>query len=150
MTGRRIYGYVMDEIYDIDNEIELERACRRLEMPPPEGSTILSPNTFVFDIDGVVASFVPSLDYALAKPNPDAIKAVNFLYEKGHRIVLFTARGTKTGQDWQETTRRQMADWGVKYHELLFGKPAGDYYVDDKALSVHRLAALTKLWGLPP
>ena len=24
----------------------------------------------------------------------------------------------------------------VKYHELIMGKPAGDYYIDDKNLSI--------------
>ena len=36
-------------------------------------------------------------------------------------------------------TRQQMADWGVNYHELRFGKPAADYYVDDRLLSLAEL-----------
>lgn len=34
MTGRRIFGYVMDANYDIDEEAQLERARQRLEPPP--------------------------------------------------------------------------------------------------------------------
>jgi CMP-N-acetylneuraminic acid synthetase len=150
MTGNRIYGYIMDEIYDIDDETQLETACKHLETQSAGHSALLASKTFVFDIDGVVASIVPSLDYALATPNANAIKVINFLYAKGHRIVLFTARGTTTGQDWQDMTRRQMADWGVRYHELHFGKPAADYYVDDKALNVPDLMALTRSLGLSP
>ena len=149
MTGRRVFGYVMDANYDIDDEAQLAKACRRLDSGDARGPRLPAPRTFVFDIDGVVASLVPSLDYALAGPNREMIRAINFLYGQGHRIVLFTARGSKTGQDWQGITRRQMADWGVNYHELLFGKPAADYYVDDKAMHVQDALTLAKSWGLP-
>ena len=64
------------------------------------------------------------------------IDIVNKLYHLGNEIVLFTARGYVTGIDWQEVTRLQMQDWGVKYHELLMGKPNADYYVDDKMLGI--------------
>jgi CMP-N-acetylneuraminic acid synthetase len=148
MTGRRIFGYVMDANYDIDDEAQLEKVRERLEMPSANGSMLPAPKTFVFDIDGVVATLVPSLDYALAGPNLEMIRAINFLHGQGHRIVLFTARGSKSGQDWQGITRRQMADWGLNYHELLFGKPAADYYVDDKAMHVQDALALAKSWGM--
>ena len=150
MSGRNIHGYLLDTIYDIDDETQLERARRLLETPPAHGSALPAPKTFVFDIDGVVATLVPSLDYALAGPNLDMIRAINFLHGQGHRIVLFTARGSKTGQDWQETTRRQMREWGVNYHELAFGKPAADYYIDDKSLLIEDLLKLAQQWGMPP
>jgi hypothetical protein len=102
--------------------------------------------TFVFDIDGVVATIVPSLDYELAGPNQEIIRVVNLLYDRGHRIVLFTARGTLTGRDWRATTERQLRDWGVRFHELAFGKPAADYYIDDKALPVGELLDLVNTW----
>ena len=56
-----------------------------------------------------------------------------------NRIVLFTARGYKTGIDWEELTEMQMQKWGVKYHELIFGKPDADYYIDDKMQSLEEL-----------
>ena len=31
--------------------------------------------------------------------------------------------------------------WGVRYHELRFGKPAADYYVDDRMISLATLHA---------
>lgn len=149
MTGRRIFGYVMDANYDIDDEAQLEKAFRCLESGDAGGPRLPAPRTFVFDIDGVVATLVPSLDYALAEPNREMIRAINFLHGQGHRIVLFTARGSKTGQDWQGVTRRQMADWGVSYHELLFGKPAADYYVDDRAMHLQDALTLARSWGMP-
>ena len=98
--------------------------------------------TFVVDIDGVLASLSANNDYALATPLLHTIKMVNSLYERGHRIILFTARGYVTGIDWSEITAGQMKEWGVKYHELRFGKPAGDYYIDDRLISIGELEGL--------
>ena len=149
MNGRNIFGYIMDASYDIDDEAQLERAACQLTLAPCDSQASVSEKTFVFDIDGVVATIVPSLDYAVAAPNLQIIRIVNFLYEQGHRIVLATARGSKTGQDWQEVTRRQMKEWGVKHHELFFGKPAADYYIDDKAIHVRDVPRLAREWGVP-
>jgi hypothetical protein len=34
-----------------------------------------------------------------------------------------------------ELTEKQLLSWGVKFHKLFLGKPAGDYYIDDKGVS---------------
>jgi dTDP-glucose 4,6-dehydratase len=91
---------------------------------------------FVIDIDGIIASLVPGNDYAQAKPLGENIRNINLLHDAGHKIVLFTARGSETGIDWNRTTEEQLLSWGVKYHELMFGKPAADYYIDDRMLPV--------------
>ena len=101
--------------------------------------------TFVIDIDGVVAGLVPDNDYAKAEPLSDTIAAINALYDKGHRIVMMTARGSATGIDWREVTEDQFARWGLRYHELRFGKPAADYYVDDRLMPISALQAMAKL-----
>ena len=31
-------------------------------------------------------------------------------------------------------TLKQVNEWGIKYHQLFLGKPAGDIYVDDKGI----------------
>lgn len=97
--------------------------------------------TIVVDIDGVLASIVPDNAYGKALPLGENIARVNTLYDAGHRIVLFTARGSKTGIDWTDVTRGQMAAWGVRYHELRFGKPAADLYVDDRMTTLARAVA---------
>src|SRR5205085_1356228 len=86
--------------------------------------------TFCFDIDGVVATLVPDNIYDRACPRPSTIAAINSLYDAGHTVILSTARGSTTGRDWTEVTARQLREWGVKHHRLVFGKPAADYYVD--------------------
>lgn len=149
MTGRNIHGYVMDDNYDIDDEAQWEHAQQRLEQLTAVISAGPTPRTFVFDIDGVVATLVSHLEYDQARPNMDMIRAINFLYSQGHRIILFTARGALTGKDWRELTLRQMAEWGVRYHDIGFDKPAADYYVDDKSLPVTAVIGLARQWGMP-
>jgi hydroxymethylpyrimidine pyrophosphatase-like HAD family hydrolase len=90
--------------------------------------------TFCFDIDGTLCTNTHG-DYELAVPFGDAIAAVNRLYDEGHVIQLYTARGSTTGLDLRPLTESQLAVWGVKYHELYFGKPTADVYVDDRAIN---------------
>ena len=66
-------------------------------------------------------------------------EVINQLYAQGHEIILFTARGYVTGIDWREVTEKQLSDWGLSYHELHFGKPNADYYVDDRMLDMNVL-----------
>jgi hypothetical protein len=97
--------------------------------------------TFAFDLDGVLATLTPDDDYAKSEPNPPGIALANRLHEAGNRIVVYTARGSSTGLDWTETTLLQLRRWGVRHHELRFGKPAADYYVDDRMISLATLKA---------
>ena len=96
----------------------------------------MTPKTFVFDIDGVIAQIVPGNDYRQSKPIQKTVDMVNALYDQGHRIILFTARGGTSGIDWSELTQQQMNDWGVKHHQLRMGKPAADFYIDDKLIEL--------------
>jgi CMP-N,N'-diacetyllegionaminic acid synthase len=105
----------------------------------------LRPRHLVVDIDGVLAEAVPELDYAAAGPIRDNVERVNALYDRGCHIVLFTARGSGTGKDWTTVTAEQMKRWGVRYHELRFGKPPADYYIDDRLVSLPQALALCGL-----
>ncbi|MBF0176567.1 MAG: NAD-dependent epimerase/dehydratase family protein [Magnetococcales bacterium] len=111
------------------------------ERPQPIPTPAKS-ETFVIDIDGVIATLTPGNDYALAAPLTHNIKAINALHAAGHRIILLTARGSATGIDWHDITRNQLETWGLRYHELRFGKPAADYYVDDRLVSLFALSEL--------
>lgn len=143
IAGSAIGAFVMDEFHDIDSTADFARAeaaFRRRDGLP-------TGKTFVFDIDGVIASAAADNDYARAEPLVDVIARINRLHAAGNRIVLFTARGSATGIDWREVTGRQMAAWGVRHHALHFGKPAADYYVDDRMLSLADLADLVPVGG---
>jgi len=87
--------------------------------------------TFCFDIDGTICT--QEDNYEDAKPLTARIRRINSLHASGHHIKLFTARGSVSGIDWRDRTELQLTTWGVKYHELIFGKPHADVYVDDKA-----------------
>ena len=71
-----------------------------------------------------------------AKPFKARILKVNLLHEKGHTIIIDTARGSETGLDHTKITALQLSRWGVKYHKLRCGvKMFGTLYVDDKGMS---------------
>ena len=89
---------------------------------------------YCFDIDETICK-TKGLDYKNAQPIPKRVLKINSLFENGHVIKLLTARGSESGIDWRIITEHQLAQWGLKYHELHFGKPAADLYVDDKAIS---------------
>ncbi|MFA5340133.1 MAG: hypothetical protein WC332_00005 [Clostridia bacterium] len=87
------------------------------------------------DIDGTIATITPDANYSNAQPIQENIDYINGLYEKGHKIIYWTARGTETGIDWRDVTVIQFHQWGVKYHGLKFGKPTYDLFIDDKAIN---------------
>ena len=91
------------------------------------------------DIDDTICYYEKNdkvnLDYTKAKPYFKRIATVNKLFEQGHEIVYWTARGTKTGKQWFHTTLEQLKIWECKFHELRMGKPAYDIFIDDKAFN---------------
>ena len=87
---------------------------------------------YCFDIDGTLCTKGHE-DYSKVEPFSDRISIVNQLYDEGNRIILFTARGSATGIDWKDLTEKQVMDWGLKHHELRFGKPHADVFIDDRA-----------------
>lgn len=97
--------------------------------------------TYIFDIDGTLCTNTDG-KYSEALPISHRINLVNKLYSEGHRVLLLTARGMGRSsndaeiarQNWEEFTIQQLANWDVKYHQLFMGKPAGDYYIDDKGI----------------
>lgn len=135
MTGRVVFGYEMEQNYDIDTEEEFRRTNSYMKM-------MKGGQRFVFDIDGVIMQFDPKCDYANALPNERMIKVIRKLYAAGNEIILHTARGYVTGMDWKEVTEEQLKKYDVPYHELHFGKPNADYYVDDKMFDMNDLMDL--------
>lgn len=89
----------------------------------------------VFDIDNTICN-TKGVDYRESTPNYSMIEKLNNKYNEGYYIILQTARGTETGIDWKELTEKQLKEWGVLYHKLMFQKAAGDIYIDDKACNV--------------
>ncbi len=97
--------------------------------------------SFCFDIDNTICTTFKS-EYKKAKPKRKIIKLINNLFDLGHEINFFTARhmgrnknnSLKAKKCGYKFTKKQLDDWGLKYHKLFFGKPSADYYIDDKSI----------------
>ena len=88
---------------------------------------------YAFDIDGTICTQHDGA-YQKAKPFKDRIKKINQLYDEGHTIYFFTARGATTGIDWTNIIKNQFKKWKVKYHKIWNRKPTADLYIDDKGI----------------
>lgn len=90
------------------------------------------------DIDGTICTI--SKPYSDAQPLIHHIEKINKLYEEGHKIIYYTARGQATKVDYSELTRKQLEDWGCKYSELIMNqKPDYDLYICDKSMRIEEL-----------
>ena len=78
-------------------------------------------------------------DYKKAEPIKENIEKINKLYDEGHTIVYWTARGSRKQIDWTELTSQQLCEWGAKYHELKVDKPFYDLFIEDKSLRIEEL-----------
>jgi hypothetical protein len=88
------------------------------------------------DIDETICFYESTRDYPLAKPYKNKILEINRLYDEGHEITYWTARGSTTGIDWFDLTEKQLKAWGCKYHDLNVGeKPYYDLLICDKAVN---------------
>jgi hypothetical protein len=94
---------------------------------------------YIIDIDGTICSITlkedGSVDYTKSEPYVDRIAHFNKLYDEGHEVHYWTARGSASGIDRTELTYQQMKEWGVKYTSLQLKKPSYDIWIDDKAIN---------------
>ena len=136
--------------YDDIKEIEKYCKVEFIERTPGISSTQVKKhlsdttkyNTYVIDLDDTIC-FTENRDFENSKPYQEVINKINELYEKGWKIIIYTARGGKScktleerEKKYRDVTERWLKKHDVKYTELLFGKMNADYYVDDKNLSI--------------
>ena len=95
-------------------------------------------NIFV-DIDETICNTRRDRDYSKSTPIDEHIQKINRLYDEGHHIVYWTARGSGSGIDWKDLTEKQLSAWGVKHHELRLGKPSYDLLICDKTDRIENL-----------
>ena len=92
---------------------------------------------YIIDIDETICRHKDrNAPYEEGEPIKERIEFFNKLYDEGHEIIYWTARGAYTGLDHAELTERQLNEWGVKRTELRMNKPKYDYWIDDKAFNV--------------
>ena len=101
---------------------------------------------YCFDIDGTICTPTKGRDYESAQPFKSRIDTINKLYDEGNYIIFLTARAMGRFSDERhkiaqakaeevlfDLTQSQLKEWGVRYHELIMGKPHADMFIDDKA-----------------
>lgn len=130
----------------------IEEHCKVvfLERTPKISTTLLKSiikqdyefNTIVIDIDDTIL-FTTNRDFENSTPNQKVIDKINELYNKGWKIIFFTARGDRSCVTleekilkYDELTRNWLKKNNVCYSDVVFGKPNADFYVDDKNMSV--------------
>ena len=130
----------------------IEKHCKVvfLERTPKISTTLLKSvvkrdyefNTIVIDIDDTIL-FTSNRDFENSTPNQKVIDKINELYNKGWRIVFYTARGDKSCNTleekinkYDELTRNWLKKNNVCYSDVVFGKPNADFYVDDKNMLI--------------
>lgn len=91
------------------------------------------------DIDETICTTPSNRKYEDAIPIYKNISKINKLYDEGHTIVYWTARGSRKQKNWYELTFNQLKSWGVKFNELRVDKPYYDLFIDDKTLRIEKI-----------
>jgi hypothetical protein len=97
---------------------------------------------YLVDIDNTIC-YTEYGRYEQSVPDYGRIDKINELFDAGHEIIYFTARGMgrsgnnvkKAYEMFFDLTKSQLKWWGAKHHDLILGKPSADFYIDDKAIS---------------
>jgi hydroxymethylpyrimidine pyrophosphatase-like HAD family hydrolase len=90
------------------------------------------------DIDGTICETEGS-NYEKSSPLPRNIKKINALYDKGHYICYYTARGSRSGKDYKLLTLQQLEEWGCKFNHLKMHKPDYDLMICDKTKRIEEI-----------
>lgn len=101
----------------------------------------MTKKVYAFDLDGTLCHTPNGNDYANSTPIKSRIIHANRLFAKGNRIIIYTARGCKTGltSHLEALTKHQLKEWKISHHELVMGQKIHyDILVDDKAISADR------------
>ena len=94
------------------------------------------------DIDETICFYdgVDRLGYKNAIPNEKNIAKINKLYDEGHTITYYTARGAISKIDYFDLTKNQLDSWNCKYHNLSVGeKPDYDLLICDKTKRIEEI-----------
>jgi len=91
--------------------------------------------TIYVDIDETICVTPANREYTQSTPIKKNIEKINELYDQGHTIIYWTARGSASGKDHSKITQKQMKEWKAKFHELKLGKPSYDLFICDKAVN---------------
>ncbi len=105
----------------------------------------------VIDLDGVICNLKnPNESYADIMPNYEIINLMKEWKQSGNTIIIYSARHMRTCKgNVNEVikkigtqTKNWLKKWSVPYDEIYFGKPYGDIYIDDLAITFTNTAEL--------
>ena len=102
-----------------------------------------------FDLDDVICWHHPQYDelgvekYKYCEPIESGVELVNEFYDRGYKIIIYTARGmgiyngdvNLVYENLYDLTHSHLIEWKVKFHRLVMGKLSYDLLIDDKAIS---------------
>jgi hypothetical protein len=91
------------------------------------------------DIDCTICETKDS-NYQDAIPIWENINKINGLYDEGHVITYWTARGGTSGKDWTDLTLSQLYEWGCSFDVLLLDKPSFDLLIDDRTKRIEEIS----------
>lgn len=95
--------------------------------------------TIYVDIDNTICH-TQGNDYENSIPIPENIAKINKLYDEGHSIVYWTARGQQSKHDYTRLTRQQLHDWNCKYTNVIMNhKPSYDLLICDKSKRIEEI-----------
>ena len=87
------------------------------------------------DIDETICFYNDKREYPNAVPNKKNIAKINKLYNEGYEITYWTARGTVTGINWFDLTKKQLKSFmRRKTNVYLTAEEAIKYGIADKIL----------------
>lgn len=88
------------------------------------------------DMDGTITNEPHQYhtQYELSTPNKRMIEKINKCFDLGYILIIYTARHKED----MKLTNKWLKKNKVKYHDIIFNKPLGLYYIDDKNLSINQ------------
>lgn len=104
---------------------------------------------YVFDLDGTIceekSKDSPKEEYMNVKPNEKIIEHMHKIKALGHHIIIHTARHMKSTNNDPILaelkvgfiTKEWLKKHNIPYDELIFGKPLGHYYIDDRSICLN-------------
>lgn len=91
------------------------------------------------DIDNTICS-TNGTNYQSATPIKKNIEKINKLFDEGHEIIYWTARGSVTKINHFALTEKQLKTWNCKYNSLSVGeKPYYDLLICDKTKRIEEI-----------
>lgn len=92
--------------------------------------------TIYLDVDGMLCpDYHERFRETWNKQRDEYIKFLNWVYDQGHKIIIYTSRGVREKDSKaMDDTIKMINDWGLKYTKIDKTKPVYDFILDDKAI----------------